>query len=310
VLKDRQAVGTARTQVTTQRLSRQAAAAAAAANAAPPLAGTVAAAEASVVQAKINLATAKIALAQTTLRAPVAGTVAAVNGSVGEESGAGGGSSSSSAASSSSSSSSSSTSSSSTSGFVTLTDLSGMQVVSGFSETDAAKLRVGQPATVTVDALPGQELAAHVIAIDTDATVSSSVVTYNVTFALDSAVSHLRPGMSANVEVVTAEVDNVVNVPTSAVTGSGANATVTVVRKGKQVVVPVVAGLKGDSSTAILSGLAAGQTVVLPSVNVTFASNTGTGTGLGGTSTSTGGTGAAGAGGRGGFLGGGGGFGP
>jgi macrolide-specific efflux system membrane fusion protein len=161
-----------------------------------------------------------------------------------------------------------------------------MQVVSGFSETDAAKLRVGQAATVTVDALPGQQLAAHVIAIDTNATVASSVVTYNVTFAIDNTTSRLKPGMSATVSVVTAEEDNVVHVPTSAVSGSGSNATVTVLRAGKQVSVPVVAGITGDSSTAIISGLASGSTVVLPSVSI---QSTSSGT------ASTGGTGGGGA---------------
>jgi len=52
------------------------------------------------------------------------------------------------------------------------------------------------------------------------------------------------------------------------VSGSGSNATVTVLRKGKQVSVPVVAGITGDSSTAIISGLASGTTVVLPSVSI------------------------------------------
>jgi hypothetical protein len=57
-----------------------------------------------------------------------------------------------------------------------------------------------------------------------------------------------------------------------------------VLRNGKQATVPVVAGLTGDSSTAVVSGLRSGQTVVLPSV--TIASLGGT-TGFGGTSTTS-----------------------
>ncbi len=135
---------------------------------------------------------------------------------------------------------------------MTLTDLTGMQVVTGFSETDVAKLRLGQAATVTVDALTGKEYAAHIIGIDTTSTLVSNVVTYNVTFALDNKVSAVKPGMTANVDVVVAERDNAVHVQTAAVTGSGSNATVTVLRNGKQVTVPVVAGLKGDDSTQIV----------------------------------------------------------
>src|SRR5439155_10436246 len=226
-------------------------------NQAPAQAGTVAQGQASVEQAQIALQTAQQTLDETTLRAPIGGTVAAVTGVVGQQLSAGG---------------SSSSSSSTSTGFVTLTDLTQMQVVAAFSETDAGKLRVGQAATVTVDALSGEQLAAHVIAIDTNATVSSSVVTYNVTFAIDNAARRLKPGMTASVSVVTAEEDNVVHVPSTAVNGTGSNATVTVLRKGKQVSVPVVAGIVGDSSTAIISGLKAGEQVVLPSVTISGAS--------------------------------------
>ena len=74
--------------------------------------------------------------------------------------------------------------------------------------------------------------------------------------------------MTADVEVVTAERDNALHVPTTAVTGSGANARVTVLRNGQQVTTPVVAGLKGDDATEITSGLKAGDTVVLPTLDI------------------------------------------
>jgi multidrug efflux pump subunit AcrA (membrane-fusion protein) len=265
---------------------------------APPAAATLASARAAVVNAQVGVETARKALDDTTLRAPIGGIVADVSGMVGTQT-SGGGNSNPSAASTSSS----STGSSASSGFVTLTGLHGMQLVASFAETDTAKLRVGQAATVTVDALPSTELAGHVIAIAGTATSSSGVVTYPVTFALDRSESGLKPGMTANVDVVVGEADNVLHVPTAAVNGSGANATVTVLRNGQQVRVPVVAGLAGDSSTAILSGLTNGESVVLPSVS--FSTSGGTGL-TGGTSTtsSTSGGGARFRGGGGGLFGG------
>ena len=83
--------------------------------------------------------------------------------------------------------------------------------------------------------------------------------------------------------------------------GSGAAATVTVLQAGKQLSVPVVAGLQGDSSTAILSGLKANESVVLPSVSLATTGSTGFGTT--GTTGST--TGAGRRGGGGAFFGGG-----
>ncbi len=82
-----------------------------------------------------------------------------------------------------------------------------------FSESDVASIAVGQPATVTVSALPAEELAAHVIAVDLTGTTSSGVVEYNVTFALDRSEPKLKPGMSASVSVTVAERDNVLEAP-------------------------------------------------------------------------------------------------
>ena len=182
--------------------------------------------ESAVAQAQANLTAAQLTLSQTTLKAPVTGTVTQVNGVVGAMTSGGGTTV---VSSSSSSSSSVSGSGSSTTGFVVLTNVSGLQVTAGFSETDVAKIQDGQPATVTVDALPGTKLAAHVVAIDTTATVVSNVVTYNVTFAFDNPTpAGVKPGMTAEVDVIVAEADNVVHVTSSAVTGTGTNGRVTV----------------------------------------------------------------------------------
>lgn len=278
-LKDQQSLRSAQQQLASAKLGVRSTQASIAQKQAPPTPAALAGSRAGVLQAQISLANAKDALAQTTLRAPIAGVAASVSGTVGAQV-SGGGSSASSA--SSSSSSAASASSSSSSPFVTLTNLKGMQVVAGFAETDAIKIKAGQAAIVTVDALPSEQLAAHVLSIAGTATSSSSVVTYNAVFALDRKEPKLKPGMTANVEVVIGEADNVLHVPTAAVRGSGSSSTVTVLQNGTQKSVPVVAGLQGDSSTAVLSGLKAGQTVVLPSVSI---SSSGTSGLLGGTST-------------------------
>ena len=120
------------------------------------------------------------------------------------------------------------------------------------------------------------------IAIDSTATTVSNVVIYNVTFALIGTSPKLKPGMTADVEVVTAERDNALHVPSAAVTGSGASARVTVLRKVQQVTKPVVAGLKGDDATEITSGLRAGDTVVLPTLTLPSASSSTSTVGTGG----------------------------
>jgi macrolide-specific efflux system membrane fusion protein len=176
-----------------------------------------------------------------------------------------------------------------------------------FSESDIGKIKVGQPATATMEALTGVELAAHVSAISPVGTSSSGVVSYTVTLTLDQHDSRVKPGMSASAAVIVGQAHGV-TVPNQAVSGTGSVGTVQLMQNGKTVSRPVIVGLRGDSRTQIIRGLNSGQqlviTVSLPSVS----SSPGAGT-AGGTTGRFGGVGTArfgGFGGAGGFAGGGG----
>jgi len=255
------------------------------------------------------------AVQDTKLYAPEDGTIVSLSGQVGETvSGSGTTKASSSSSSSSSSgaaatgaatgaassrtsdatSSSSSTGSGSSSAFAVLSDLSSMQLVVPLSESEVGNVKVGQIATVTVEALESSKLAAHVSEVAILSTSTSGAVSYDVTFQLDQMETGLKPGMSATAEVVVKQEEGV-NVPTTAISGGE----VTVLENGKQVRRRVVTGLKGNSSTIILSGLKAGEKVALPVAASTS-------TGARGATSRTGAAGAGGLGGAGGgFLGGG-----
>jgi hypothetical protein len=158
-----------------------------------------------------------------------------------------------------------------------------------FSESDISKVKVGQPATVTLDALAGVQLAAHVSSIALVGTTSSSVVSYDAMLTLDQNDSRVKPGMSASASVITGQASGV-TVPNAAVTGSGSLGTVNLMKSGKEVSQQVVVGLRGDSRTQIISGVNAGDqlviTIALPSLSSTSTSGSGSGTlgggGLGG----------------------------
>ncbi len=196
---------------------------------------------------------------------------------------------------------------SSSSAFIVLVDLSGMDLVVPFSESDVTKISVGQPATVTVNALPDSELAAHVTSISTLSTTNASVVSYDVTFHLDQLEPGIKPGMTASAQVVIEQAVGAISVPSSAITGS----TVIVRRNGKDVTQPVVTGIVGDTTTQVISGLQVGDQIVIRTVSGLGSSATGAAGGLGGAAGAGGaGIGAALGGGGGGFAGaGGGGFG-
>ena len=143
-----------------------------------------------------------------------------------------------------------------------------MELVVPLSESEVGDVHQGQIATVTVEALSGKKLAAHVSEVAILSTTNSGVVSYDVTFVLDQMDAGLKPGMSATAEVVVKQAEGI-NVPTSAISAD----TVTVVRGGKHVRQRVVTGLAGNSTTIILSGLTAGETIVLPSTSTTSTSS-------------------------------------
>jgi len=97
-------------------------------------------------------------------------------------------------------------------------------------------------------------------------TGSGSVQSYTVLFGLDQNPDGVKPGMTAQVSVTTAEARSVLSLPATALTQRGPFYTVTLKPKkegseGKQVRVDV--GLQGDSRVEIRSGIKAGDEVVL-----------------------------------------------
>jgi macrolide-specific efflux system membrane fusion protein len=293
---------------------------------------SIASAQAAVDSAQASVDTAQAALNGTKLFAPVSGTIVSLAslspgdsvsaGSTGDaatttSSGSSGTSSSSGSSTGSSSgtatgslgasgtSTASSTSSgSATSPFAEIVNTHTMTMTVAFGESDIDKLKVGQTATVTPDALSGVELGARVTAISPVGTTSSNVVSYDVTLTLDQNASGVKPGMSASAAVIVGQAQGI-TVPNAAVSGTGSLATVTVLDNGKPTQQQVAVGLRGDSRTQIISGLKAGAqvliTTTLPPLSSATTSTTGASSGtLGGTGTRPGGLGGAGAGGFGG----------
>jgi HlyD family secretion protein len=249
----------------------------------------LASARAAVKSDRLTVQNDERAVQNTKLYAPEDGTIVSLSGEVGETvsatgttkassstsgssssgstAGGTGGRAGSTGGSSSGGSSNASQDSSSASSFAVLSDLESMQVVVALSESEIGSVHEGQIATVTVEALNGRKVAAHVVSVSQVPTSSSGAVSYDVTFQLDQAAEGVKVGMSATAEVVVKQAEGV-NVPTSAIKGGA----VTVVRGGKQVTQPVTTGLAGDSSTIILTGLNVGEEVVLPTTSTSGAS--------------------------------------
>jgi hypothetical protein len=148
-----------------------------------------------------------------------------------------------------------------------------------------------------------QQLFGTVQTIGIVATSSGTgAATFPVTIAVTGAQSGLYSGTTASVSIIVKQLDNVLAVPTLALSSSGGKTVVTVQKNGKNTTVPVTIGTVYGAETQITAGLKDGDVIVMPSFS---------GTGTGTTGTGTGGRGFGGGfgGGGGGFGGGGGGFG-
>ncbi|HUC31256.1 MAG TPA: HlyD family efflux transporter periplasmic adaptor subunit [Candidatus Paceibacterota bacterium] len=250
----------------------------------------------SVQSAENNLTTAQQNLDYTSVTAPIAGTVSAISATVGE-----------------------------TAGSDAVTIVGDGQVAEvTLNEIDAAKVSLGDPATLTFDALPNLSLAGQVVEIDPVGTVSQGVVSYNVQIGFSqpantSSTNLVKPGMSVTANIVTQVDQNVIAVPNAAVvTSSGGSsyilepstplsaADLALSANGGIVLaatkeVPVTVGLANDTMTEIDSGVNVGDQIIVQTIKSAATTKT---TATAGTSALQllGGAGAARTGGGGGFT--------
>ena len=131
------------------------------------------------------------------------------------------------------------------------------------------------------------------------ASSSSGSTGFPVVVNVTGSPSGLYAGSTANVSIIYKQLSNVLVVPTLAVTRTNGNASVTLDKNGVKSQHPITVGLSSGGSTQVVSGLTAGDTVVVPVPTARTGGTGGTG-GFGGFGGTGGGTGRTGGGGFGG----------
>jgi RND family efflux transporter MFP subunit len=145
----------------------------------------------------------------------------------------------------------------------TVADLRHLAVSVALSEFDAARVKRGQRALVSVDALGGRRFPGKVLFEALAGVDTGGVVTFPVRVTLRH-IAGVKPGMNVSVRIIVANRRNVVRVPLEAVTQDGAAASVTVLtRAGKQAVRTVKLGLANNKEVEVRRGLKPGERVVL-----------------------------------------------
>ncbi|OGZ45506.1 MAG: hypothetical protein A3C84_04345 [Candidatus Ryanbacteria bacterium RIFCSPHIGHO2_02_FULL_48_12] len=143
------------------------------------------------------------------------------------------------------------------------------------NEVDAAKIQVGQKATLTFDAVEGLGITGAVAEIDTVGTVTQGVVTYAVKIRFDTQDERVKSGMSVSAAIITDTRQDVLTIPNSAIKSEGDLSYVEVFDtplpdQGSQGAVSKVLprqqivgiGLSDDTTTEIISGLQESAQVV------------------------------------------------
>jgi multidrug efflux pump subunit AcrA (membrane-fusion protein) len=286
--------------------------------------------QAQIASAEIQVTSAQTSLNNATLTSTIAGTVAAINLTVGQQvsgtgtsssststgSGAsastGAGSSASSfgaAASDAASSSSTSSSSSSSSAQIEVVSTGSYVVNATVDSSDVSQVKVGDQATLTGT---GATAAVYgtVASVGLLATTTSGVSSFPVVIDVTGSPSGLYGGATATVSIITEELQDVIVVPTTAIHYSGDSTTVTLDAKGTKASRAVTIGVASGTDTQVTGGLAVGDKIYVTEISFRGALGSGSRTGAGGLfgggSGGGGFSGGAGFAGRGGFSGGGG----
>ncbi|MBM2826733.1 MAG: family efflux transporter, subunit, partial [Dehalococcoidia bacterium] len=199
-------------------------------------------AQAQVSQAEASLAEAVLNQEGSTLYAPFAGVVSAVNITPQRSAGSGAGS---------------------VAVAISILDPTAFKVDLDVDESEVAKVDLDQSATITFDSLTGRRFRGKVIAIAPQATTASGVTSYQVSLGIGEGQG-IKAGMTAFAEIVYASKENVITVPSRAVTRQGRNQMVKVMVDGKPQAKEVKTGITDGSKIEVVEGLQEGEQVVIP----------------------------------------------
>ena len=160
--------------------------------------------------------------------------------------------------------------------FTIAKNLTDMRVIADVDEADIGDVREGERVTFTVDAYPNDKFEGEVTQVRQEATTTNNVVTYEVVISAPNNDLKLKPGLTANVTIFTAERQGVLSVPSKALRFTPTQGTVGKMKivdiKGKNKVWTmenntikahaVQIGMTDGINTEIISGINEGMTVI------------------------------------------------
>jgi HlyD family secretion protein len=138
------------------------------------------------------------------------------------------------------------------------------------NEVDVAKVKVGQKAVLTFDAIDGLTISGAVAEVDSIGTASQGVVSYGVKIIFDTQDARIKSGMSVSAVIITDVKTDVIMVPSSAVKSDDSGDYVQIFDSSNQVKdVSITTGLSDDLNTEVMSGLVEGDKIITQAMTAT-----------------------------------------
>jgi len=219
---------------------------------------SVASAEQGVISAEADLANQRSNSAKRNVTAPIDGTVNAVNIKNGDDL-------------------SKLSSGSSRLVPIIIGDLGTLKAQVQVNEVDIPNVSIGQKATMTFSAIDNFTVSGKVEKMDSLGTLTSGVVTFNVTIGFDTLDPRIRPEMSVSAAIITDVKQNVLIIPSGAIKTQNGSSYVELLNSGQTPVqTNVITGSSNNTETEITSGISAGDKVVTQTINSSTTSTTST----------------------------------
>ena len=162
-------------------------------------------------------------------------------------------------------------------------DRSQMKVDVQVSEVDINSVQIGQPVTLTFDAISGKTYHGKVVEVAQTGDSVQGAVDFTVTVVLTDADKNVKPGMTAAVTITVKQVNNALLAPSRAVRLVNNQLVVYVLRNGLPQEVNVTLGASSDTMSEVVSGdLKVGDLIILNPPSTLFSRPSGTGASGGG----------------------------
>jgi HlyD family secretion protein len=164
--------------------------------------------------------------------------------------------------------------------FMVLANTTSLVLHGTIGEADVAKVKLGQVANITVDAVgSAARMTGRVTSVDPVATIQQGVPVYGIDVTIDLPNSAVKAGMTGTATVVIASKQGVLAVPNLAIRTTQGRRYLQVLKDGEAIDTDVVFGIANDTTTEVVSGVAEGDLVVLPAARATGTARPGAGGG-------------------------------